>query len=61
MQSTTIYLTVRIDINFPDNMNKADAKSIAVQEFDYSFKMTDYGASQGISVSDTEICGENDD
>ena len=54
-------MTVRVDIDYPDNMDEADAKSIAVQEFDYSFNMTPCGASQGISVDSTEICDVNDD
>lgn len=61
MKSTTLYLTVRVDIDYPDNMDGADAKSIAVQEFDYSFNMTPCGASLGISVDSTEICDVNDD
>ena len=61
MKSTTLYLTVRVDIDYPDNMDEADAKSIAVQEFDYSFNMTPCGASQGISVDSTEICDVNDE
>ena len=54
-------MTVRVDIDYPDNMDEADAKSIAVQKFDYSFNMTPCGASQGISVDSTEICDVNDD
>ena len=61
MKSMTLYLTVRVNIDFPDNMDEADAKSIAVQEFDYEFKMTNCGAAQGISVDATEICDVNDD
>lgn len=57
-QSTTLYLTVRVDINFPETMDVNDARSTAVSEFDYSFKLP---SDTGIEVEDTEICDVNEE
>lgn len=52
-QFTTLYLTVRVDISFPETMDVGDARSTAVSEFDYSFKLP---SDTGIAVDCTEIC-----
>ena len=57
-QSTTLYLTVRVDISFPETMDVADARSMAISEFDYSFRLP---SDTGIEVEDTEICDVNEE
>ena len=54
----SIYLTVRVDIEFPAEMDETDAKSDAVAEFDYEFKLPER---LGMKVISTEICDVNDD
>ena len=57
----TIYLTVRVDIEIPVDMDETDAKSEAVANFDYDFKLPEWLENQGMKVVNTEICDVNDD
>lgn len=60
MNEKSIYLTVRVDINYPDSMSEQDAVQLAVQEFDYDFKLFSYAKEHGISIDGCEMCGIND-
>ena len=57
----TIYLTVRVDIEIPVDMDETDAKSESVANFDYDFKLPEWLEKQGMEVVNTEICDVNDD
>ena len=57
METTSIYLTVRVDISYPKSMGEEEAIETAYQNFDYDFKAPDWC---GIEVFDTEICGVNE-
>lgn len=57
METTSMYLTVRVDISYPKSMNEEEAIETAYQNFDYDFKAPDWS---GIEVYDTEICGVNE-
>lgn len=54
----TMYLTVRVDIEIPADMDEQDAKSTAVAEFDYDFKLPEWTK---MKVEKTEICDVNDE
>ena len=54
----TMYLTVRVDIELPADMEEQDAKSTAVAEFDYDFKLPEWSK---MRVCNTEICDANDE
>lgn len=58
MQSASMYLTVRVDISFPKDMNKEDAFEAAYESFDYDFKLKD---KYRIDVDGMEICGVNEE
>ena len=55
----TIYLTVRIDISYPANMNKQEARCLAYENFDYDFKLFNLASEQGMKVEGTELCDIN--
>ena len=55
---TTLYLTVRVDVSFPETMDIDDARATAVSEFDYSFKLP---SDTGLVVDCTEICDVNEE
>ena len=57
-KSMTMYLTVRVDIELPADMEEQDAKSTAVAEFDYDFKLLEWSK---MRVCNTEICDANDE
>ena len=57
METTSMYLTVRVDISYPKSMDEEEAIETAYQNFDYDFKAPDWC---GIEVFDTEICGVNE-
>lgn len=57
METTSMYLTVRVDIRYPKSMGEEEAIETAYQNFDYDFKAPDWC---GIEVFDTEICGVNE-
>lgn len=55
---TSIYMTIRVDIEYPSNcMSENEATEIAVEEFDYNFKLP---KDTNIKVVDSEICGVNE-
>ena len=56
--SIAMYLTVRVDIEIPTDMDEQDAKSTAVAEFDYDFKLPEWTK---MKVEKTEICDVNDE
>lgn len=57
METTSMYLTVRVDIRYPKSMGEEEAVETAYTNFDYGFKAPDWC---GIEVFDTEICGVNE-
>ena len=57
METTSMYLTVRVDIRYPKSMGEEEAVETAYTNFDYDFKAPDWC---GIEVFDTEICGVNE-
>lgn len=57
-KNITMYLTVRVDIEIPADMDEADAKSDAVTNFDYDFKLPEFTR---MEVESTEICDVNDE
>lgn len=57
METTSMYLTVRVDISYPNSMDKEEAIETAYQNFDYDFKAPDWC---GIEVDGMEICGVNE-
>ena len=57
MKQKSIYMTIRVDIEYPSIMDENEATEIAVEEFDYSFKLP---KDTNINVIDTEICGINE-
>lgn len=61
MKSKAIYLTVRVDISYPDTMNETDAVSTAYENFDYDFKLFPCASGQGIIVEGTELCDINNE
>lgn len=60
-KSLSMYLTVRVDLSCPEDMDESDAKSLALQEFDYDFKLFPSASNEGIVVESTEICDVNDE
>jgi hypothetical protein len=51
-------MTIRVDIEYPSNcMSENEATEIAVEEFDYNFKLP---KDTNIKVVDSEICGVNE-
>ena len=57
METTSMYLTVRVDISYPKSMDKERAVELACENFDYGFKTPDWCL---VEVDDTEICGVNE-
>lgn len=57
METTSMYLTVRVDISYPKSIGEEKAIETAYQNFDYDFKAPDWC---GIEVLDTEICSVNE-
>lgn len=57
METTSMYLTVRVDIRFPKSMGEEEAIETSYTNFDYDFKTPDWC---GIEVFGTEICGVNE-
>ena len=57
-KNITMYLTVRVDIEIPTDMDEADAKSDAVANLNYDFKLPKFTR---MEVESTEICDVNDE
>ena len=57
METTSMYLTVRVDISYPKSMGEEEAIETSYTNFDYDFKTPDWC---GIEVFGTEICGVNE-
>ena len=57
-KNITMYLTVRVDIEIPAEIDETDAKSDAVANFDYDFKLPEFTR---MEVDYTEICDVNDE
>ena len=57
MQSASMYMTVRVDISFPETMTEDEAIEAAIENFDYDFRLKD---SYEIDVDGMEICGINE-
>ena len=57
METTSMYLTVRVDISYPKSMDKERAVELAYENFDYDFKTPDWCL---VEVDDMEICGVNE-
>jgi hypothetical protein len=57
-KNITMHLTVRVDIEIPADMDETDAKSDAVANFDYNFKLPEFTR---MEVESTEICDVNDE
>jgi hypothetical protein len=57
LETTSMYLTVRVDIRYPKSMGEEEAIETSYTNFDYDFKVPDWC---GIEVFDTEICGVNE-
>lgn len=58
MKNQSIYLIIRIDMEFPDDTLYEEVKDL-VNDLDYSFSLPNsYG--NNVSIVDTEICGINE-
>ena len=57
----SIYLTVRVDISYPVDMDDKEARDTAFENFDYEFKLFNCASKQGIKVEGTEICDINNE
>lgn len=57
MKTESVYVTVRIDIECPKNMERSEVEEL-VNEMDYNFSLPDDYESK---VIDTEICDIDED
>lgn len=53
----SIYLTVRVDVEVPEDSDDSFIDDVVVPEVDYSFKERD--SEERFKVVNTEICGRN--
>lgn len=58
MKNQSVYLTVRIDMDVPDDMSHEEVIDLA-NDLDYNFSLPSY-YDNGVSIVDTEICGINE-
>ena len=59
MATKTVYITVRLDLECPAVESISDEEAAYfIDEMDYSFTAPE---GSGITITDTEICGRNDE
>ena len=57
-KTIAMYLTVRVDIEIPENMDEKEAKDTAFVNLDYQFKLPEWTQ---MTVTDSSICDVNDE
>ena len=58
MESTTCYLTVRVEIDYDENLYESEDEAVqeTIANCDYSFAYN----KNGLEITETEICGNNE-
>lgn len=57
-KNIVMYLTVRVDIEIPENMDEKEAKDTAFVNLDHQFKLPEWTQ---MTVTDSNICDINDE
>lgn len=63
MKNKALYITVRLDIEFKDDLNWEEVKEQVISEMSYDFEYTKYNEDNllvEIDITDMEICADNE-